>query len=45
MKVYCVMDDSTYPQKLANIFAQKKDADDFALTLNIYVIEEYEVIE
>ena len=45
MKVYCVLDDSEYPQKLHSIFAQKKDAYDFALSLNIYVVEEYEVIE
>lgn len=44
MKVYCVMDGSTYPQTLHSIFAQKKDAEDFAGTLNIYTVEEYEVI-
>lgn len=45
MKVYIVFDSSTYPGSVKEVFAQKKDADDFALTLNIYEVEEYEVIQ
>jgi hypothetical protein len=44
-KVYIVRDDSDYPQKIVNVFAQKKDANDFALTTNIYIVEEWEVIQ
>lgn len=45
MKVYCVFDDSVYPAKLIEIFAQKKDAYDFCITLKEQIVEEKEVIQ
>jgi hypothetical protein len=44
MKVYCVLDDSSYPAKLYSVFAQEKDAKEFALECKDYIVEEYEVI-
>lgn len=43
-KVYCVLEDSTYPAKLKAIFAQEKDAKDFICADKDYIVEEFEVI-
>lgn len=44
MNVYIVFDDSSYPPKIQSVFATKKDADEFAASIEDGIVEEWEVI-